>query len=128
MILYFSIHLTFSIYFKAFSSKVTFYQNIKSVVLINSCSIVFISLISSLTFFGSVSRIFILLVFILNGVSQLGFFYFFQILNTSKTSIKNKNEQKLSIFFVVNFFASLLIYLICYDYVFPVDINIIWDN
>ena len=88
--LYFSIHLFFSIYFKAFNKRATLYQNIKSVLLSNLYSIVVISLVSTLTFFGSASRMFILLVFILNGIFQLGFHYAIKTLNHSKPNLKNE--------------------------------------
>ena len=118
--LYFSIHLFFSIYFKAFNKRATLYQNIKSVLLSNLYSIVVISLVSTLTFFGSASRMFILLVFILNGIFQLGFHYAIKTLNHSKPNLKNEklSEGEISGFYVINFFISILLYLTCYNYVF----------
>ena len=129
-ILYFLIHLFFLIYFRSFDKRTTLYQNIKSVVLSNLYSIVVISLVSTLTFFGSASRMFILLVFILNGILQLGFHYAIKTFNQSRSDLKNEkfNDGEISGFYVLNFFISILLYLICYNYVFQFDINQIWEN
>ena len=36
--------------------------------------------------------------------------------------------REISGFYIVNFFISILLYLICYNYVFQIDINLIWDD